>query len=129
MPTKKSTVVPQTKAARPKAVQAPVASSLSTLSSSKTNIKRTEKDESKQNKVYTIISGGGIWYKLRQNDITIFDEESKQVRQLRYSPNENSIWADEQSENIIREQIVFQAKNLIVPYTKPNLQKYLDLHP
>jgi hypothetical protein len=40
-----------------------------------------------------------------------------------------SVWADEQSENIIREQIVFINKNLLVQYTKPNLQKYLDLHP
>jgi hypothetical protein len=75
------------------------------------------------------LKGGGIWYKLKQNNITVFDNETGQVRQLRYAPNENSIWADEQSENIIREQIIFEAKNLVVPYTKPNLQKYLELHP
>jgi hypothetical protein len=79
--------------------------------------------------VYTISKGGGIWYKLKQNNITVFDEESSSVRQLRYSPNEMSIWADEQGENIIREQVIFIQKNLLVPYTRPNLQKYLDLHP
>lgn len=129
MPTKKSTAAPT--AARPKAAPkaAPVASPIATLNTSKSKVKRTEVDESKANKVYTIKKGGGIWYKLRQNNITVFDDVTGSVRQLRYSPNENSVWADEQSENIIREQIIFQAKNLVVPYTKPNLQKYLELHP
>lgn len=130
MPVKKSTTVPTSKVSRPKAVSSePQASQLSTINSSKTKIKRTEIDEAKKNKVYFIPKGGGVWFKLRQNNITVFDEQTNQVRQLRYSPNENSVWADEQSENVIREQIVFQAKNLVVPYTKPNLQKYLELHP
>jgi len=127
MPTKKSTAVPTSKVSRPQA--APKAAPISTVSSAPTKIKRVEKDPKKENKVYTIGKGGGIWYKLRQTNITVFDEETGQVRQLRYSPNENSVWADEQSENIIREQIIFQAKNLIVPYSRPNLQKYLELHP
>jgi len=115
MPTKKSTAAPK---AAPKA--APV-------SKKAAKPKRSVEDPTKKNKVYTISKGGGVWYKLRQNNITVFN--SGQVRQLRYSPNENSVWADEQSENIIREQIVFQSKNLLVPYTKPNLQEYLDFHP
>ena len=126
MPTKKSTTAPTSKAGRPKAAPRAVTPQASI---SATKVKRNEVDESKQNKVYTIVKGGGIWYKLKQNNITVFDEESGQVRQLRYSPNENSVWADEQSENIIREQIIFQGKNLVVPYTNPPLQKYLELHP
>jgi hypothetical protein len=108
---------------------APKASPVSTVSASPTKVKRNVIDDSKKDRVYTINKGGGIWYKLKQNNITIFDEETQSVRQLRYSPNEMSVWADEQSENIIREQIVFINKNLLVQYTKPNLQKYLDLHP
>jgi hypothetical protein len=127
MPTKKTTAIPTSKVSRPKA--APKAAPVSTVSSTPTKVKRVESDPKKENKVYTIGKGGGIWYKLRQSNITVFDEETGQVRQLRYSPNENSVWADEQSENIIREQIIFQAKNLVVPYSKPNLQKYLELHP
>ena len=113
--------------AAPKA--APVAAPVSTVSSSTSKVKRNVVDDSKRDKVYAINKGGGIWYKLKQNNITIFDEETGRVRQLRYSPNEMSVWADEQSENIIREQIVFINKNLLVQYTKPNLQKYLELHP
>ncbi len=122
---KKSTGRPPKSA--PKA--APQAAPVSTVSTSKTKVKRNLVDDAKRDKVYTINKGGGIWYKLKQNNITIFDEETGRVRQLRYSPNEMSVWADEQSENIIREQIVFISKNLLVQYTKPNLQKYLDLHP
>ena len=122
---KKSTGRPPKSA--PKA--APQAAPVSTVSTSKTKVKRNLVDDAKRDKVYAINRGGGIWYKLKQNNITIFDEETGRVRQLRYSPNEMSILADEQSENIIREQIVFINKNLLVQYTKPNLQKYLDLHP
>jgi len=115
------------KKATPKA--APQAAPVSTVSTSQSKVKRNLVDDSKRDKVYTINKGGGIWYKLKQTNITIFDEETGRVRQLRYSPNEMSVWADEQSDNIIREQIVFIKKNLLVQYTKPNLQKYLDLHP
>jgi len=105
------------------------AAPLTTPNTSTTNVKRKAFDDSKKDRVYTIQKGGGIWYKLKQNNITIFDEETGRVRQLRYSPNEMSVWADEQGDNIIREQIFFVSKNLLVPHTKPNLSRYLDLHP
>jgi hypothetical protein len=108
---------------------APKAAPVSTPSTSATKVKRNIVEDSKKDKVYNIQKGGGHWFKIKQNNITVFDEETQSVRQLRYSPNEMSVWADEQSENIIREQIVFNKKSLLVPYTKPNLQKYLDLHP
>jgi hypothetical protein len=114
---------------RPKSAPktAPKAAPISTLSSSSSFVKRNE--AVKKDKVYSIQQGGGVWYKLKQNNITVFDEETQTVRQLRYSPNENSVFADEQSENIIREQIVFTNKSLAVSHTNPPLQKYLDLHP
>jgi hypothetical protein len=79
---------------------APKAAPVSTIASSSTKVKRQLVDDSKKDKVYTITKGGGIWYKLKQNNITVFDEETQKVRQLRYSPNEMSVWADEQGENI-----------------------------
>ena len=127
MPVKKTTAAVNTPAVKRTPKAAPKAANLSVAAPSK--VKRNVSDDSKKNKVYTIKKGGGIWFKLKQNNITVFDEETGQVRQLRYSPNENSVWADEQSENIIREQIVFNNKNLVVPYTNPPLQRYLDLHP
>jgi len=129
MPVKKSTVSPEAGAPKKNPQAAPIAVPVSTLRSSNAKVKRVELDEKKVNRVYTIPKGGGVWFKLRQTNITVYDEETGSVRMLRYSPNENSVWSDEQSPNIIREQIVFEAKNIVVPYTKPNLQKYLDLHP
>ena len=126
--TQKKTVGRPPKSA-PKAAPVSTEAPLSTLSSSQTKVKRNLVDDSRKDKVYTIQKGGGIWYKLKQSNITVFDSETGRVRQLRYSPNEMSVWADEQGENIIREQIMFNNKNLLVPYTKPNLQLYLDLHP
>ena len=108
---------------------APQAAPVSTPATSSTKIKRNLVDDTKKDTVYAIQKGGGHWFKIKQNNITVFDEDTRSVRQLRYSPNEMSVWADEQSDNIIREQIVFNKKNLLVPYTKPNLQKYLELHP
>jgi hypothetical protein len=129
MPVKKTTAAPKAGETATAPRTAPKASPVSTLKTSPTKVKRTAVDETKQNKVYNIKKGGGVWFKLRQSNITVYDEETQSVRQLRYSPNENSVWADEQGTNIIREQIAFINKNLVVPYTKPNLQKYLDLHP
>lgn len=127
---KKSTAVGRPKSA-PKAsvISEPIAAPLSTPSSYSAVVKRNLVDDSKKPKVYTIQKGGGNWYKIKQKNITVFDEETGRVRQLRYSPNEMSIWADEQSENTIREQIVFIEGNLSVPYTKPNLIEYLNRHP
>lgn len=112
---------------RPKT--APKAAPAAKPTASKTKVKRNILDENKRDKVYNIVKGGGIWYKLKQSNITVFDEETGTVRQLRYSPNENSVFVDEQSKNIIREQIVFTNKTLTVPYNNPPLANYLDLHP
>lgn len=114
------------KKAAPKA--APKSTPKAAVKTAKSSVKRSI-DETPKQRIYTIPTGGGIWFKLKQTNITVFDEETQRVRQLRYSPNEMSVWADEQGDNIIREQIIFQNKNLSVPPTKPNLAKYLDLHP
>lgn len=78
---------------------------------------------------YTIIKGGGLWYSLPQNSLTVFDEQTNSVRQIRYCPNEPSIFVDEQSDNALREHVVFNNGLLAVRYTKPNLIAYLNAHP
>lgn len=83
----------------------------------------------KKDRIYTVISGGGIVYSLPQTGVTVYDESSNSVRELRYCPNERSIWRDEQSQFAKREHIMFYDSLLYVPYTKPNLIQYLDLHP
>ena len=83
----------------------------------------------RRQKIYQLVSGGGIWFKLSQKDITIYDSEKDTVRSIRYCSNEPSIYVDEQSQNGRRAQIVFVDKMLGVPASQPNLQDYLDKHP
>lgn len=83
----------------------------------------------RKQKIYQLVSGGGVWFKLSQNDITIYDREKDTVRAIRYCPNEPSIYVDEQSSNARRAHIIFVDKLLGVPSNQPNLQEYLDAHP
>lgn len=77
---------------------------------------------------FKIISGGGIVCPIKTN-VTVFDKEHNRVRQIRYAPNEPSIYVEEQSEHAQREHIVFRDKMLFVPVEKPNLLEFLMKHP
>ena len=83
----------------------------------------------RKQKIYQLVEGGGVWFKLSQKDITIYDSEKDTVRAIRYCPNEPSIYVDEQSPNGRRAHIIFSDKMLGVPASQPNLQDYLDKHP
>ena len=83
----------------------------------------------RKQKIYQLVEGGGVWFKLSQSDITIYDSEKDTVRAIRYCPNEPSIYVDEQSPNGRRAHIIFSDKMLGVPVSQPNLQDYLDKHP
>lgn len=79
--------------------------------------------------MWEIPKGGGIAFMIQQRGITVFDKENDTVRQMRYCPNENSIWVDEQSENAKKEAVIFRNGKLMVPKEKPNLRKFLENHP
>lgn len=87
------------------------------------------REKAVENRVYTIPKGGGIVYMLQGKGVTIYDEERNRVREMRYCPNEPSIWVDEQSENAVKKPVIFNSGNLIVTKDKPNLMEYLDRHP
>ena len=72
---------------------------------------------------------GGNVLMLNQSNITVFDEESNQVRAMRYCASENSVFKDEQSEFATKSPIVFRDKNLFVKPEQPNLQRFLELSP
>ena len=96
-----------------------------------TSYKIKKKETKKEREVYIFLTKkkGGIYFSLPQKNITVFDEEKNSVREIRYCPNENSIYSDEQSKNGIREQIVFRDGMLAVRRSQPNLIKYLTAHP
>lgn len=100
-----------------------------TAPKSQTKLTANRKPASPKPVVFNIIKGGGIWYKLPQNNITIFDKEKGYNREIRYCPAERSVYRDEQSEVARREQIVFRDGLLSVPETDPILLEYLRLHP
>jgi hypothetical protein len=77
---------------------------------------------------FKIITGGGIICPIKTN-ITVFDPKENRVRQIRYAPNEQSIYVEDQSEHAQREHIIFRNKMLFVPVEKPNLLMFLSMHP
>jgi len=117
---------PKRSPGRPKA---PVAAATATAPAvpKKRTIKRKEKLSTTVE--YEIPSRAGVVYMLPQKGITVFDEENNTVREIRYCPNEPSIWVDEQSDNALKESVAFREGKLFVPREKPNLKEFLDLHP
>ena len=110
---------------RPKKVQAEAAPA---APKKKPTLKRKEENVWKA-KIYQIPENHGIAYMIPQKGVTVYDPENDTVREMRYCPNEPSIWMDEQSENARKEAIVFRNGNLVVPREKPNLRTFLDRHP
>jgi len=78
---------------------------------------------------YEIPKNAGIVYMLPQKGITVYDSDKDTVREMRYCPNEPSIWADEQGVNARKETVAFREGKLFAPKDKPNLRQFLDLHP
>ena len=79
--------------------------------------KRTIKRQENLTKTveYEIPKRAGVVYMLPQKGITVFDEENNTVREIRYCPNEPSIWVDEQSDNALKESVAFREGKLFVP--------------
>ena len=82
-----------------------------------------------QHAEYEIPKNAGIVYMLPQKGITVYDSEKDTVREMRYCPNEPSIWADEQGDNARKETVAFREGKLFVPKDKPNLRLFMDNHP
>ena len=96
-------------------------------SKAKRTIKR--KETILQHAEYEIPKNAGIVYMLPQKGITVYDSEKDTVREMRYCPNEPSIWADEQGDNARKETEAFREGKLFVAKDKPNLRLFMDNHP
>lgn len=71
----------------------------------------------------------GAVFLMQQSGITVFDKTSNSIREIRYCPNEPSIYRDEQSDAAKREAVIFQEGRLFVRPDQPNLMEFLDTHP
>jgi len=83
----------------------------------------------RKQKIYALTSANGVWFKLNQSNITVYDENTGKVRAIRYCVNEPSIFLDEQNKDSIREHIIFREGLIAVNVNRANLQDYLDAHP
>tara|TARA_R100000734_G_C3316026_1_gene108325 strand:- start:1753 stop:2517 length:765 start_codon:yes stop_codon:yes gene_type:complete len=79
--------------------------------------------------VYRLNHGGGMVSIIPSKGVTIYDEERNEVREIRYAPNQKSIYVDEQVGQITREPLKFFQGVLAVPSTKPNLIAFMEAHP
>lgn len=112
---------------RPKAAKANALPATPKPETKKRTIKRKEK--SINHAEYEVLRGGGVVFMLPQKGVTVYDSEKDTVRELRYCPNEPSVWRDEQSDNAVKESVVFEQGRLFVPKNKPNLRVFMDKHP
>ncbi len=130
MTQEKTTVQRGRPIARKETSPAPEAAPKKAVKAKKSTIKRNIPDTEKLPRLYeTLGKRGGIFFKLRANKLTVFDDETGQRRAIRYCPGEASIYVDEQSDQAVREHVIFRNKMLVVPYDQPSLREYLDKHP
>jgi len=87
------------------------------------------KEAVNQNAEFELTRKAGIVFMLPQKGITVYDESKDSVRELRYCPNEPSIWRDEQSDSATRQSVVFRDGRIFVPKSQPNLRLFLERHP
>lgn len=114
----------------PKHVAAEKPAMIQEVVASKPTKKRTIKQKEKAYHCeYEIIKGGGIVFMLPQKGVTIYDKEEDVVREIRYCPNEPSIYVDKQSKNALKQSVAFRNGRIFVPKEKPNLRIFLDKHP
>jgi hypothetical protein len=78
---------------------------------------------------YNTVRKSGATFLLQQRGVVVHDKGTDTVREIRYCPNEPSIFRDEQSDKSVRRSVVFNEGRLFVPPNKPNLRDYLNAHP
>jgi hypothetical protein len=95
--------------------------------------RQTKKPIKRQEKLLDVLeytaNNSGAVLMLMQSGITVYDEESGKVREIRYCENENSIWKDEQSDRSVKSPVIFRMGRLFVPKEQPNLRNFLAIHP
>lgn len=102
--------------------------SVATPSVKKKTVVRKEPTKSAHSE-YELAQRGGIVTMIPMRGITVYDDEKDTVREIRYCPNEPSIYVDEQSENAKRQSVFFREGRLFVRQDQPNLRAFMDRHP
>ena len=83
-----------------------------------------------KDKLYELtINETPIVYILKSKGILWFDPEKGYEREVKYCPNQKTIFADEMKGVERLEHVSFRDGKLFVPKEKQTLQKFLDIHP
>ena len=99
------------------------------VAKTKKAVKRPTKKAAPKPSTFVITKGGGIYYKIKQKGIIVFDETEGYNREIRYVRGERSIFLDEQSKSAVLTPIVFRDGRLVVQPNEVELAKYLRSHP
>lgn len=92
---------------------------------SRPKIKRQEKTN--EIREYKLSQKSGATFLMQQKNVmTMVDGGLKEIR---YCPNEPSIYREEQNDSSVRKAIIFTEGRLFVRPDQPNLAAYLDAHP
>ena len=86
-------------------------------------------EKKKTSYIYKLEKGGGMVTIISSKGISVYDESKNEVREIRYAPNQKSIYVDEQQGQVTREPLKFFDGLLAVPATKPNLIAFMEMHP
>lgn len=116
-----------TKRGRPAKKTEPTVQEQPTVSTAKFQVKQNIQEN--RTLEYKLSRGGGAVYMMHQKGITIYDKKLDTIREIRYCPNEASIYRDDQSSNAVRKSVVFADGRLFVRPDQPNLREYMTLHP
>ena len=92
---------------------------------SRPKIKREEKV--REIREYKLIKKSGATFLMQQKNV--MTNNNGTLREIRYCPNEPSIYRDEQNDASVRKAIIFTEGRLFVRPDQPNLVAYLDAHP
>lgn len=94
-------------------------------SSFRPTIRRQEKTN--EIKEYRLVKKSGATFLMQQKNVTVV--QNGKLREIRYCPNEPSIYRDEQDDKSTRQAVVFLEGRIFVRPDQPNLAEYLDSHP
>ena len=69
-----------------------------------------------------------LTYKIKSTGILWWDEDNGINRQVRYARNQNSIFVDEQDNNVVLDHVMFHDGMIFVPRNNPQLQQLLSIY-
>ncbi len=92
----------------------------------RSKIKREERVN--EVKEYRLAKRSGATFLMQQKNVMSIDADNN-LREIRYCPNEPSIYRDEQNDSSVRRAIIFTEGRLFVRPDQPNLAAYLEAHP